>query len=223
MPYRTTPLVNGEYYHLYNRGVAKQPIFSYKRDYERFLLCLSYYHFNNLPFKLSRLLQIPVIERDLILQGLQESNDKTVEIIAFCLMPNHFHLLVRQIKDQGISKFLKQVTNSYTRYFNTKHKRVGPIFQGSFKAVHIDSNEQLLHLSRYLHLNPLVSFVVRDEAFMSYPWSSLEIYLDTSRISFTKPEIILQNFKTPNLYLKFVMDQADYAKKLKHIQHLTLE
>ena len=84
-------------------------------------------------------------------------------------MPNHFHLLLKQTIDNGISHFLSKFTNSYTKYFNTKYNRVGPVFQGVFKSVHIESDEQLMHLSRYIHLNPVVSAVVEKQNLLSYP------------------------------------------------------
>lgn len=221
MPYRTTPLVNEEYYHIYNRGVAKQPTYFSLKDYERFLLCLSYYRFREAPFRLSKLLQIEKQEREQLLSKL-EISEKTVEIIAFCLMPNHFHLLLKQISDGGISGFMKKVSDSYTKYINIRHERVGPLFQGMFKAVHILTDEQLLHLSRYIHLNPLVSFVVREENFLSYPWSSLKYYLDgNSTLINTDP--VFEHFPNPKKYLQFVMDQADYGKKLAMIKHAILE
>lgn len=216
------PLANDEHYHVYNRGVALQPTYLFKKDYERFLLCLSYYRFGDIPFKLSRLLQIPKEEREQILTRLETTNNKIIELIAFCLMPNHFHLLLKQIATGGISRFLKLIADSYTRYFNTRHERVGPLFQGAFKAVHIENNEQLLHLSRYIHLNPFVSFLIKEENFINYPWSSLSAYLQADSI-FVNPQIILNNFKSPQGYLEFVMDQADYGKELERIKHLVLE
>lgn len=222
MPIRSIPLVNGEYYHVYNRGVARAPTYSSKRDYERFLLCFQYYRFSNLPFRLSRFLQTPKGERELTIKELETRNNKTIEIVAFCLMPNHFHLLTKQVSEGGISKFMKQVSDSYTRYFNIKHKRVGPLFQGAFKAVRVENDEQLVHLSRYINLNPLTSNVVRESDFLDYPWFSLKNYLEEDR-GLVDPSIVLDNFKTPGDYLKFVLDQADYGKKLEEIKHLTLE
>lgn len=222
MPIRVIPLVNGEYYHVYNRGVASQPTFSNQKDYERFLLCLSYYRFKDLQLRLSKLLQVNKDEREKILLDLKKANDKTVDLIAFCLMPNHFHLLLKQISDGGISKFMKQITDGYTRYFNTKHQRVGPLFQGAFKAVRVETDEQLLHLTRYIHLNPLVSLVVRGEYFTNYPWSSFKSYLD-GKSDEVNPTPILAHFKSPKDYLKFVMDQVSYGKELERIKHLTLE
>ncbi len=222
MPLRITPLVNGEYYHVYNRGVALQPIYFTKKAHERFLLCLSYYRFNNLPFKLSRLLQISADEREKTIKELEKLNDKVVELIAFCLMPNHFHILIKQVSEGGTSKFMKQITDSYTKYFNTKNERIGPLFQGAFKAVRIENDEQLIHLSRYIHLNPLVSYLVRESDFRDYPWSSLRHYLDGD-YSLVNPKIVLDSFKTPKAYLKFVLNQADYGKKLEGIKHLIIE
>src|SRR5690348_10592818 len=149
MPIRTIPLVSGEYYHVYNRGVAHQPTFLKKKDYERFLLCLRYYQYNP-PLKLSRCLQISLKEREKFLTNIENQEAKIVDIIAYCLMPNHFHILIKQNKEDGISKFLRLSINSYARYFNTKYKRVGTLFQGMFKAIHIETEEQLLHLSRYI-------------------------------------------------------------------------
>lgn len=222
MPSRALPLVTGEYYHIFNRGVAYQPIYASGKDYDRFLLCLSYYRFRNLPFKLSRLLQIEKVQREQVELILETKNDKLVEITSFCLMPNHFHLLLQQKSDGGISIFLKHVTDSYTRYFNTKRKRVGPLFQGAFKAVHVETDEQLLHLSRYIHLNPLVSFVVKDEDFLSYRWSSLMMY-SQRRKEMISPEPVLGHFKTRNDYIQFVLDQADYGKELEKIKHLQID
>lgn len=154
---------------------------------------------------------------------IKEKERPLVSLIAFALMPNHFHLLIRQITENGISKYIKRVSDSYSRYFNVINKRTGPMFQGSFKAAHVESNEQLLHLSRYIHLNPLVSFVVNDNDFKSYPWSSLKDYLSDDRLSIVDRAIILDQFKGSKEYLKFIMDQVEYAKALEWIKHLTLE
>lgn len=222
MPLRILPLVNGEYYHVYNRGVALQPTYASKKDYDRFILSLLYYRFNNLPFKLSRLLQISEVERESIMTSLKTANNKTVDLIAFCLMPNHFHILLQQKFEGGISKFMKQVTDSYTRYFNTRHNRVGPLFQGAFKAVRVENDDQLIHLSRYIHLNPLVSYIVREADFTDYPWSSLKNYINDD-FQLINPEIVLSNFKSPQDYLTFVRDQINYGKELEKIKHLALE
>ena len=223
VPYRITPLVTDNYYHIFNRGVAHQPTFLLARDYERFLLYLSYYRHKEAPVRLSKLLQIPVDTRKKILDGLETINDSIVDIIAYCCMPNHFHILLKQRIDGGVSLFMKKVTDGYTRYYNTKHQRVGPLFQGAFKAVHISSNEQLLHVSRYIHLNPLVSAVVRDNDFLTFPWSSLQSYINDKSSPFVNPQPILENFRNSQKYLEFIKDQIDYGKRLEEIKHLTFE
>lgn len=216
-------MVTDHYYHILNRGVAHQPTFLLARDYERFLLCLSYYRHKDAPLRLSKLLQIPKDVRTKLLERLETVNNTMVELIAFCCMPNHFHILVKQHFDGGVSLFMKKVADSYTRYFNTKHKRIGPVFQGAFKAVHISSSEQLLHVSRYIHLNPLVTAVVRENDFLAFPWSSLRSYLNDGGLTFVNTQPVLENFRNSQQYLEFVKDQADYGKRLEEIKHLSLE
>ena len=221
MPYRSTPLVTGEYYHIFNRGVAYQPVFTNKRDYQRFLLALHYYQFINIPIRLSKFLQIPEEDRTKLFVEVTNSPDKIVDVVAYCLMPNHFHFLLKQTKEDGISKFLRLVINSYVKYYNTKYKRVGSLFQGVFKVVRVETDEQLLHLSRYIHLNPLVSYVVKEEEFLSYPWSSLQEYLNIPLLSTPSP--VLNFFSQNQPYLNFVLDQINYGKELEKIKHLLLD
>lgn len=137
-------------------------------------------------------------------------------------MPNHFHFLLKQIAEDGISNFLSKFTNSYTRYFNTKHQRVGPLFQGAFKAVHIETDEQLIHLSRYIHLNPVSSIVIPKKDLLTYPWSSLPAYIHSNtRIVNTVP--VLNHFSSVEDYKLFQLDHISYAKELEKIKHLRLE
>lgn len=136
-------------------------------------------------------------------------------------MTNHFHFLVSQVKDEGITKFMAKFTNSYTKYFNTKHQRIGPLFQGIFKAVHVESDEQLIHLSRYIHLNPVTAFIVKPEELESYQWSSYPDYLKNLKSGGEKA--VMDFFKSPKDYKKFVLDQADYQKKLKAIDFLAID
>lgn len=221
MPIRIIPLATGEYYHIYNRGITKQPVFLVKKEYERFLLTLSYYRFSNPPIKLSRFLQLPKDQKQQFLIDIN-NREKLIEIISFVFMPNHFHFLLKQTKDNGTSTFLSRTTNSYTRYFNTKYERIGPLFQGAFKAVRVETDDQLIHLSRYIHLNPLVSYVVKDSDFLFYPWSSLPDFLN-NKSSLVNIETLLAYFPNSEAYKNFILDQVDYARKLEEIKHLLLE
>ncbi len=150
---------NGFHYHVFNRGVDKKEIFQDKREFARAIETLKYYQFSSQKIKLSRFLSLPEKDQSKYLAEI-ENQDKLIEIIAFCLMPNHFHFLLKQVQEGGISKFIANFTNSYTKYFNTKHDRTGHLFQGLFKAVFVESDEQLLHLTRYIHLNPSTSSIV---------------------------------------------------------------
>lgn len=214
-------LVTGEFYHIFNRGVAKAPTFLEKRDYNQAISSLSHYVFTKPPMKFSRFKELSVNERYKIIKRMEKQN-KLSEIICYVLMPNHFHLLLKQTAENGISTFLSRFTNSYTKYFNTKHERVGPLFQGVFKSVHIDTTEQLIHLSRYIHLNPLTSYLVKEKTLLSYSWSSLTDYLKGNS-SLINSKYILSHFGSVRQYLEFVINNRDYQRKLKQIEHLVIE
>lgn len=135
-------------------------------------------------------------------------------------MPNHFHLLVKQTEENGISKFMAKFTNSYTKYFNTRYQRIGPLVQGVFKAVHVETDEQFIHLSRYIHLNPITGFLVKPDELQAYPWSSYPNYLENPN---DDQKEIMNFFKSSNKYKEFVLAQIDHAKKLKEIEYLTID
>jgi putative transposase len=154
MSIRATPFVCDEYYHIYNRGVNKMKIFIDYNDYDRFLKLL--YSINNTTLtKFSDIETIPgkawTFERD----------ETLVDIGAFCLMPNHFHLLLKEKTKTGITIFLHRLATSYSTYFNKKYKRNGSVFQGKFKSEHIKNNRYLKYLFSYIHLNP-IKLVQRD-------------------------------------------------------------
>ena len=217
-------MVDGEYYHVFNRGVAKQPMFLSDMDYQQAMLGMNYYRFVKPPIKLSRFKRLSGESKMLLLSKLNREQKKLVDIICFVLMPNHFHFLLRQSNDGGISKFVSQFSNSYTRYFNTKRQRVGPVFQGAFKAVYVENNEQLLHLSRYIHLNPYVSSNISKNNLWSYPWSSLPQYLkSTTPTSVVESTIILSQFKNNSGYKDFIADHSDYARQLELVKHMTID
>jgi len=218
------PLVDGQIYHVINRGSGSQPVFLSKRDYQRFLETFLYYQNKNLPLKYSRFLTLSSNQRQEILNELMKKKKFLVEILAYCLMSNHVHLLLKQVGDKGISLFMSNLTNSYTRYFNTKNERKGSLFQGKFKAVLVESDEQLLHVSRYIHLNPYTSYVVKNlKETANYPYSSFEEYLNPNLKGFCEKEIILSNFKSGSKYKEFVFDQADYQRRLEQLKNLQLE
>lgn len=221
MPQFRFPLVTDNYYHVFNRGVARQPIFKSRYDYKYALSALSYYRFVNPPMKLSYFSNLSLDLREQTMRKLKDG-EKYVKILAFVLMPNHFHILLKQTHDEGISKYMSLFCNSYSRYFNTKYQRVGPLLQGRFKSVHIETTEQLIHLSRYIHLNPVVSAVIPEAELFSYQYSSMPDYISGNH-NIVGAQDVLQEFNSIEAYKKFVMDNISYGKELEKIKHLTFE
>ncbi|MBI2019339.1 transposase [Candidatus Daviesbacteria bacterium] len=136
-------------------------------------------------------------------------------------MPNHYHFLVKQLQDNGISEFINKISNSYTKFFNTKHSRVGPLLQGQFKAVRIESDEQLVHVSRYIHLNPVAGFIAKD--LKEYIWSSYLSYIGLYANKIVSQELVLSLFKEKQKYEQFVFDQVDYSQSLSLIKHVLID
>lgn len=222
MALRKTIFAINQIYHVYNRGVEKRPIFLNKRDYLRFLDVTNYYRFANCPIKFSYFKKLSRREREDILEKLEKESKLLVDILAFCLMPNHFHFLLKQLADKGISKFMAKITSGFSHYFNIRHDRSGHLFQGNFGAVRIEEDEQFMHVTRYIHLNPITSYLIEIKGLASYRWSSYPEYLGKSS-GFTDVRESLSYFNNPQKYQEFVENQADYARKLADIKHLTLE
>lgn len=202
---------DNSFYHIFNRGVEKRKIFLDDQDYRMFMYYLEIYTLS--------LDKILVKHPKLPIRLYNKNLEQNVDIISYCLMPNHFHLLIKQKKADGISTLLKQLTNAYTFYFNNKYKRVGSLMQGTFKAVNISDNDLLLHISRYIHLNPVVAGIADLE---KYQWSSFGSYVKETE-GVCKKEVILSQFPSISSYTKFHLDQVDYAENLEKIKHLLLE
>lgn len=217
---RKVVFIDDYVYHIYNRGVERRIIFTSKKEYERFVQLLDYYRYGEASRSFSEYLVLAQEQKYYLLQKLKQS-PALVEILTYCLMPNHFHLILKQKRPDGIKRFLSLISNGYAKYFNTKLKREGPLFQGSFKAVLVETEEQLMHLSRYIHINPVVSAICSTENLISYPWSSFSSYLKKSDNSFITSEPILDLFSSSEKYETFIFDQIEYAKKLNLIKHLT--
>lgn len=219
---RKIVIATGEIYHVYNRGVEKRLIFQIKSDYLRFLDAINYYRFANCPLRFSHLKRLTAEEKERILKKLEKESKNLVEVFTFCLMPNHFHFQLKQLMENGVSKFISKVTNGYSHYFNLRHERVGHLFQGNFGAVRIEDDEQFLHVHRYIHLNPVASYLMEYEDLKTYDYSSYPEYLGKKN-GFCNTQEILSHFKSVEVYKKFIEDQVDYARRLENIKHLLLE
>jgi len=207
-------LENG-FYHIYNRGVEKRQIFLDDQDYSVFLSYLKEYLLPKNADELYNIISDPGSswrEKDKANKSLRMNNFfGKITLLAYCLMPNHFHFLIKQREANTIDSFMNSLATRYTLYFNQKYKRVGSLYQGVYKAVIVNSDEQLLSLSRYLHRQALAS---QGEALRSYQNqpSSYQDYLEKRSTDWLKPEEILSFFSKTNpqlSYQNFIEDEEE--------------
>ena len=200
-----------EHYHVYNRGAHKRVIFHDRADYARFLFLILHFQSTFVFEQISRYVRRFVRHRvfDIDEEDVSQIvSDRYVELISFCLMPNHFHLVLREVQESGIARYMQRVLNGYTKYYNTRYKVSGHLFQGPYKAVHISDNDQLLYLSSYIHRNPRELPRWKDIERM-YEWSSYQYYSDENRWGvLLSTEIVLEQFKTKGEYEEFVQTSA---------------
>lgn len=205
---RTVSFTIGEIYHICNKSISSYTIFRKESYIERFLDALAYYDcepktsFSNnsrykAAFQYSSVIQL---------------ENPTFKILAYCIMPDHYHLLLSPDKSTNVSHFIGTVENSYTRFYNIKNNRRGPLWQSRFRCIRIVNNEQLLHVSRYIHLNPVTADLVKEPQYWIF--SSYRLYLQQFILDNIQPISI----RTSEAYEKFVMDNKDYQKKLRWIK-----
>lgn len=200
MAIRKIQLATGEYYHIFNRGVDKRTIFQNQRDVQRFFRSMC--EFNTIEPIGS------IHENSFKKKGLRSRTPKLpesrlVDIVCYCLNSNHYHLIVKQVADKGVEKFIQKLGTGYTNYFNTKYKRSGVLFQGKYKAVYIDSNEQLLHTSVYVNLNFRVHQLGSPASKLIKPLSSWDEYAGKMKFDFCQKDGVLGQFKNKKEYKEF--------------------
>lgn len=216
--YRIKPAVK-EIYHIYNRGVEERNIFLDDEDRLRFIHDL--FEFNdenptiNLAYyfskKQSKEVGLPNIER--------EPRKLIIDLLAFCLMPNHFHLMISQKKEGGITEFMRKLGTGYTNYFNKKYNRAGPLLQGKYKITHINQESHFIHLPYYIHLNPLdadfsgwrerkiKNYNKAIKFLENYKWSSFQDYIGIKNFpSVTQREFLLKFFDGSIQYKKDIVN-----------------
>ncbi|MBX4181546.1 transposase, partial [Candidatus Parcubacteria bacterium] len=187
---RKIPFVEKEFYHIYNRGVDKRSIFSDQKDLARFFQSMA--EFNTIE-PIGSIYEKSFDKTDKVAKPL-------VEFVAYCLNQNHFHFIITQIEERGIEKFMHRLGTGYTKYFNEKHLRSGALFQGRFKANHINSNEYLLHASAYVNLNYKVHKLNPDKNFVLSSWDE---YADKKHLGMCSKDVVLGQFKSMKEYCKF--------------------
>jgi len=211
------PLAEGEVYHIFSKSIAGFEIFRQNSEYNRMKNVLSYYKLEKPSLRFSMFMEIKNKEK--LFQKHFSEKRNLIDIVAYCLMPTHIHLVLKQLVANGISIFMNNILNSYTRYFNVKTKRKGPLWESRFQRVLVKSDEHLLHLTRYIHLNPVTVHLVdkpQDWQFSSY------------KEFFGKAEERICNFSQlleikPVDYRKFVDSQINYQRELAEIKQLFVE
>jgi len=192
MPYRSDVFAQGHYYHVYNRGAGRGTLFFHAQNY---LYCL-------------RLIK-------------RHSQRYGITIIAYCLMPNHYHFLLRQESDVPISKFINVLFNAYVQAVNRQQNRSGTLFEGRFRHVCIDREEYLVHLCRYIHLNPVKAGLV--ESPEDWPYSSYLEWIGQRSGTLKDEDFIRGRFLTPESYQRFVADHDDEDRARKSMKRYILD
>ena len=219
---RNEQLITGEIYHVFNKSIAGYEIFNSESDFLRIKQMILYYSIEKPPMSFSNFLQhVSWNDFGQNIYELKEFNREIIQIIAYCIMPTHLHLVVKQLKDNGVERAVGNILNSYTRYFNLKRKRKGPLWVSRFKNVRVESDEQLLHLTRYVHLNPVTAGIVKNP--LHWYASSYHEYVQS-----VKDNLKISSYKdileiNPSQYAKFVQDGVEYQKELARIKNFLLE
>jgi len=211
---RKQPLINGYVYHIFTKSIAGFKVFRTNKDYKRMLELFKFYRVKNLPTRFSAYIEIK--DKVNFIRNFINEDEHLIKIYAYCLMPTHIHLLLEQVCDNGITIFMKKVLDSYTRYFNLKMKRKGPLWQSKFKNVLVKDDTQMLHLTRYLHLNPTSDGLVEKPE--DWKYSSYLEYIESPKLKICNTEG-LKNYSSET-YRKFVEDRKDYQKSLSEIKDI---
>lgn len=220
MATRKSSFANGEFYHVYNRGVDKRTIFTDKYDTERFFKSLIEF---NAVDPIGSLYENSREQRG---GETATEPEKLVNIVAYCLNSNHYHLILEQLVEGGISEFMKRI-GGYTWYFNNKYERSGSLFQGVFKDVHIDSNEYLLHVSAYVNLNDHVHKLGNGTSTSVQSKSSWEEYTSEKTNGICEKGIVLEQFRNLDEYKQFALSSLEATlerrAELKDFDNFLLE
>ena len=218
---RKTKFQNDYYYHIYNRGVDKRDIFIDEKDYARFLISMREFNTTEVIDSLYRLKQLraKVASKSLQISKADCSDleatlaaTSLVKIVCYALLPNHFHILLKQTTENGISKFMHKLGMGYTFYFNTKHNRSGSLFQGTFKSIEAKTDGYLWKLSCYINGNPEIHKISKAE---NYQWSSYQDYLGLRSGTICDKNVILRDFENIKEYKKLVGVMIKESRQIK--------
>lgn len=221
MPRRHQILASNEIYHVFSRSVGHEEIFSSQKNLHRIYELLDFYRFKQ-TLRFSQFQQLSH-ERQKNYLDHARLQPQLVEIFAFAFMPNHYHILLKQLQDRGTTVFIGNIQNSFAKFYNLKNNRHGTLFQNLFKAKRVVTDEEFLHVSRYIHLNPVISYIISFDQLNTYPWTSFAAYMQDDPDSVISKNKILKLISTKGKYYQFLADQENYQKKLSEIKHLKLD
>lgn len=203
-------------YHVYNRGVNKMNIFNDKRDYAVFLSFLKYALLSNEVEKSLESVDVYQLSEAQRFNLRREGLANRLELVSYCLMPNHFHLLLYQYDRDAITALMRSIATGYSMYFNKRHNRIGSLFQGVYKASMIDNEAYWDHISRYIHLNPTDI----GEDYKTYEYSSYSVYTGIKHQEWVKPNFALDSFSSTADYEKFVEEYLEVKEQNQEIKHM---
>lgn len=207
---RDTQFVEGENYHIFNRGVDKRSIFLDEKDLDRFYRSMFFF---NTKDPVGSIFETELVKENMERLGHLAFKDPLVKFICYCLNPNHFHFGLTPVLDGGISEFMKRLSGGYTKYFNEKYKRTGSLFQGTYKSKHINTDSYLIHSSVYINLNNRVHNW--DKGLEKFVKSSWDEYIGESPYQFCDKSIVLDQFKSLKSYEDYALESLKDIKRRK--------
>jgi len=212
---RIENFIEGDIYHVFNKSISNYGIFNDLNNSQRFLNTFHYYNNTSVTICFSDFTKRKVYEYKNVIYQYKNTYCK---VLSYCIMPDHYHFLLKLLKSNKLSKLIGNIENSYTRYFNTKFNRRGPLWQNCFKVVKIRFGDQLLRVSRYIHLNPVVKHLANKPD--DWIFSSYKDYITNRTLLENISDI---SIKSTTDYAKYVEDYTNYLKELKDIKKLTLD
>jgi len=216
-------LTTGEIYHVYDRTINKEEIFIHRDSIKRALDTINYYSFDQ-RLRYSKWKILPSDQKNNYRENFFVKNKLLVETYAYSLMPNHYHFLMKQLKEDGIRRFVSNFQNSFAKFYNLKNDRQGALFSRPFKIKRINNEEEVKHISRYIHINHLTNYLLNLEQLKSSRLTSFIYYANKIETPlFLNTEFLLKMFGIRERYTQFVVDQIDYQRKLAKIKYLVLE
>lgn len=224
-------IVENQFYHIYNRGVEKRNVFLDNKDHLRFIHDL--YEFNDEDAVMNAAYYFNPKTMEVephYIQKERKQRKLLVEILTFALMPNHFHMLVKQVRHNGIAKFMQKLGTGYTMYFNQKYKRVGGLFQGRYKAVLVQEEAHFTYLPSYIHLNPIKiyggSTSINDTMrfLRGYRWSSFLDYIGKKNFpSVTSRQFLLNYFGGEKKYADEIRDLLRNKERFAEVADVSVD